>query len=184
MAESLPSSISAFSHRRRRSESIASFTYHPDEDDEALRSVDGRSDFGDLYTDEAADDDDDELSFLPGDEDARSYYSTRRRSSTISRHSVHTRLLRLDSTQSAKTGRLPPRVSQKTYLANEDLTVVVAGFKTRRSGHIIYVLLCVLTLGLGYLLLRWLPRWYIALVGQPCPLESCGWVVVEVCRLS
>jgi cation-transporting ATPase 13A2 len=56
---------------------------------------------------------------------------------------------------------------------------VVAGFKTSYLGFATYVAICVVTLGLGYLLLRWLPRWYVKLVGSPAPLRECDWVVIE-----
>jgi cation-transporting ATPase 13A2 len=32
---------------------------------------------------------------------------------------------------------------------------------------------------LAYLLLRWLPRWQVKLVGKPCPLRESQWVVLE-----
>jgi cation-transporting ATPase 13A2 len=41
------------------------------------------------------------------------------------------------------------------------------------------LLLCVGTGGLAYLLLRWMPRWYIALLGRSHSLRDCQWVVIE-----
>ena len=64
-------------------------------------------------------------------------------------------------------------------MANEDLTIAVAGFRTSRIGLAIYLCLCLSTCGLAYLLLRWLPRWHIGLLGRSCPLAECDWVVVE-----
>jgi hypothetical protein len=40
--------------------------------------------------------------------------------------------------------------------------------------------LCLLTFGLGYLVLRWLPRWQVKLIGTQCSLRDCSWVVIEV----
>jgi cation-transporting P-type ATPase 13A2 len=58
--------------------------------------------------------------------------------------------------------------------------MVIAGFSTRSSGYLIYLAICILTAGIGYLVFRWAPRWRISLVGTPAPLRKCSWVVVEV----
>ena len=70
--------------------------------------------------------------------------------------------------------------SQKIYLESEDLTIVLAGFKTSMIGNALYLTLCIMTAGLAYLTFRWLPRWRIRLTGTPTPLRGCTWVVVEV----
>lgn len=177
MAESLPTSLSAFSSRRRRADSMASFTYHQDDED-VLSTFDGQGDLEDFGV-EDDDGDIDGESLLAIDEDIPDYVS-RRRSSTLSRTSTRAHLLRHDSVPSVGSTRTTKRLSQKTYLVNEDLTMVVAGFETSRIGYAAYLTLCILTLGIGYLLFRWLPRWYIAVVGTPCPLGDCRWVVIEV----
>lgn len=64
-------------------------------------------------------------------------------------------------------------------MANEDLTIVVAGFSTGPIGYVSYILLCAITCGAAYLLFRWLPRWYVALIGRPTALRDCDWVVIE-----
>lgn len=64
-------------------------------------------------------------------------------------------------------------------MKNEDLTIAIAGFKTSRFGFVLYVLLSVLTCGLGYLLFRWMPKWYVTVVGRPSSLRHCDWVVIE-----
>lgn len=177
MAESLPTSLSAFSSRRRRADSMASFTYHQDDED-VLSTFDGQGDLEDFgFGDDDGDVDRDSL--LAVDEDIPDYVS-RRRSSTLSRTSTRAHLLRHDSVPSVGSTRTTKRLSQKTYLVNEDLTMVVAGFETSRIGYATYLTLCIFTLGIGYLLFRWLPRWYIAVVGTPCPLGDCRWVVIEV----
>jgi cation-transporting ATPase 13A3/4/5 len=66
------------------------------------------------------------------------------------------------------------------YIVTEDLTIVIAGFRTSSIGLLIYALVCVCTVGLGYLLLRWMPHWRVKLVGSPCTLRDCSWVVIEV----
>ncbi len=64
-------------------------------------------------------------------------------------------------------------------MANEDLTIAVAGFSTSYLGYTAYVLLCIVTCGIAYLLLRWLPRWYVAILARPTALRDCDWVVIE-----
>ncbi|KAI1754422.1 hypothetical protein F4782DRAFT_29552 [Xylaria castorea] len=184
VAESLPTSVSAFSHRRQRADSTASFTYY-DEEADALEAEQQ------YVEDGAVSFDIDDIPFEPGQEadeatdseiensSAQGYAMHRRRSSTQSRSSVHARLLRTDSTRTDSSGRVHGRISQKLHIVSEDLTIVIAGFRTGRVGYLIYILLCLLTLGLAYLLLRWLPRWQVKLIGEPCPLRECQWVVLE-----
>lgn len=70
--------------------------------------------------------------------------------------------------------------TQKIYVADEDLVIVVSGFRTRRKRLWMYNTLCVLSLGLVYLVLRWLPRWRLKLLAEPFPLTDAHWVVIEV----
>lgn len=184
----MPSSVSAFSHRRARADSTASFTYYedpeqlddeeePDEFDELNENFVRRSlsDLGDVEFGIEDEEDSADREYLATHDD----YMLRRCSSAHSRNSVHARLLRRDSTATATSARAEGRISQKIYMANEDLTLVVAGFRTKKTGFMIYITLCLLTAGLVFLLLRWLPRWYVGLVGRPCPLRTCDWVVIE-----
>jgi len=185
MAESLPTSVSAFSHRRQRADSTASYTFYNEEDNE-------REAEGPFIEDGAVSFDIDDIPFDLRDEvggvadnalengSIRDYAQQRRRSSTLSRFSASARLLRTDSTRTDMSGRPHGRISQKLRIVNEDLTIVIAGFRTSGIGYAAYVLLCLSTLGLAYLLLRWLPRWQVKLIGEPCPLRECQWVVLEV----
>ena len=70
--------------------------------------------------------------------------------------------------------------SQKMYIEAEDLTMVIAGFTTSSTGYLLYLLSCIFTAGIGYLVFRWAPRWQIRLIGVASPLRKCSWVVVEV----
>ncbi|KAI1647281.1 uncharacterized protein F4817DRAFT_338035 [Daldinia loculata] len=187
IAESLPTSLSAFSHRRQRADSTASFAYYNEEEDEAepgfMYGEDGAVpfDIDEMPLDFEDEEEEEESSSGVDLENGNSYddYAMRRRSSTQSRSSVHARLLRTDSGVTDASGRGYSRVSQKLHMVNEDLTIVIAGFRTSRPGYTTYVLLCVVTLGLAYLLLRWLPRWQVKLIGEPCPLHDSQWVVLE-----
>lgn len=103
----------------------------------------------------------------------------RRRSSAYSHHSVHSRLLRRESNMTETSAYGGGRFSQKIYMPNEDLMVVLAGFRTSAVGLAAYSLICLVTLGLGWLLFRWMPRWHVWLTGKKAPLREASWVVVE-----
>ncbi|KAK1240625.1 hypothetical protein MKX07_004653 [Trichoderma sp. CBMAI-0711] len=172
MAESLPSSVSAFSHRRSRADSTTSFLYYDDDEPSPDRDM---HDFAGAVID---DEDEDRLA----DDDSLAYnhdYVLHRCSSSLSRSSVHDHLLRRDSNVTTTSSHPFGRTSQKVYVENEDLTIAIAGFRTRTAGYIAYLVLCILSGGVAYLVFRWLPRLYISLLGQACPLRDCSWVVIE-----
>ena len=178
MAESVPTSVSSFAHRRGRADStatIASYTYYQEDEEENLPPSED---------DSAILDDESELQCEhdgAADLEAGDLDETGRTSSGYSRASVHDHLLRRDSGRTEGSNfEQGHRTSQKIYIVTEDLTIVVAGFRTSALGYAIYLTICVLTLGLGYLLLRWLPRWQVRLAGVPSPLRECSWVVIEV----
>lgn len=175
MGESVPTSVSSFAHRRGRADSTASFTYYQEDEEEPLPPS--------SEDDSAILDDESELNFEEEDSvDLENGELERRRTSSgHSRASVHDRLLRSDSARTdGSTLGHGHRMSQKIYIVTEDLTIVIAGFKTSTLGFAMYTTICVLTLGLGYLVLRWLPRWKVRLVGRGCALRNCNWVVIEV----
>jgi len=179
MAESVPTSNSSFAHRRNRADSTASFTYYQDEEEELEQVLPSSSE-----DDSAILDDDEDLHY---EEDSSvdlesGELAALRRSSSHSRASVHDRLLlRNDSTRTEGSFfERGHRTSQKIYVVTEDLTIVVAGFRTNHLRHALYLAICVLSLGTGFLLLRWLPRWRVRIIGTPSPLKSCSWVAIEV----
>ncbi|PHH51704.1 putative cation-transporting ATPase [Ceratocystis fimbriata CBS 114723] len=226
IAESLPSSVSAFSHRISRVPSNTSFTYFHDDQNDFSDDSD-HQDYGDDYpaieeNEEGHVDDDiyqnhphhtseqamlnrqdsrlHEDHFVPNDDQTdRSvsfdvdhrpsidYSASRRRSSTISRNSVHARLLRRDSTttngsvfgRQGGSGSSCGRRGQKIHMTNEDLTIFIAGFRSTRLRTAMYILLCIATGGLAFLLMRWLPTYKVKIIGTPAPLRECDWVVIE-----
>lgn len=68
---------------------------------------------------------------------------------------------------------------QRYYLAEEDIVIGIAGYSNCWWKVVVYYLICILTGGLGYLILRWLPRYRINLKGTQCPLGKADWVVIE-----
>lgn len=193
MSESVPTSVSAFSHRRREradsSASLTSFAYY-DEDQDSDQDQDQDLDEGAVAV---VDDDDieydgytaEEIEDMDRDLEAGRSISpspSRRSSSGSKSHrSVKRPLLRRHSSaSSAGSGSWKGRRSnQKIYIMTEDLTIVVAGFRNSTVGFIVYTMLCVGTLGLAWLLFRWLPRWQVALIGKNAPLKDADWVVIE-----
>lgn len=176
MSESVPTSVSSFAHRRGRADSTASFTYYQEDDDGSIPVSD---EYDEAILDdesEAQTEEDDSVDLEAGD-----LTEIRRSSTGASRTSVHDRLLRSDSARTEGSNfHRGGRTSQKVYIVTEDLTIVVAGFQNSNIGLALYTAICVFTFGLGYLLLRWLPRWQVRIVGTPCPLRECSWVVIEV----
>ena len=171
--------MTGFAHRQSRADSVASFTYFQEDDEspewsenQAVSDEDQeRTDFGEQPSEEIED-----------GLESSNRSSHRRKSSVSSKSTAEEPLLhRLDSTKTDASGfGQRARFSQKIYVVSEDLTVVVAGFTTNSLGMILYLTICTLTLGLGYLVLRWLPRWRVRLTGSPRPLRGCDWVAIEV----
>jgi cation-transporting ATPase 13A2 len=192
MSESVPTSVSAFSHRRQRAGSTASFTsfaYYDEEqeseeglDEDAIVELeDGEYDG---YTVEELEELDNGTSSNSASSPSPTPSYSRRKStsSSRSRKSVDRPLLRRHSSAgSAGSGTdwRGRRSNQKIYIMTEDLTIVVAGFKTSPIGFAVYVVLCTITFGLAWLLFRWLPRWQVAITGKSTPLKECDWVVIE-----
>src|SRR6266699_441117 len=126
MAESLPTSLSAFAHRRARADSSASFTYYQGEPEAPEGERPSQDDLYSSFEGDTGDEEDAELEREADEND----YALHRRSSTQSRASVRSRLLRRDSTTTDGGAFGAGRASQKIYMANEDLYIVLAGFRT------------------------------------------------------
>ncbi|PLB51778.1 hypothetical protein P170DRAFT_443914 [Aspergillus steynii IBT 23096] len=174
ISESIPSSIASFSYRRNHNNSTASFTYFQEDASFAEWPNEDALDIG------SDNDEDFRNGTHPGSMSVRSSFASKRTST--SRPSIEDPLLpqRPSSVNSYSSGRKAEnRLNQKVYIESEDLTVVIAGFSTAMTGLVLYYALCVLTVGLAYLLFRWFPRWRVRVVGRPVPLQSCQWVAVE-----
>lgn len=68
---------------------------------------------------------------------------------------------------------------QRFYIAEEDLVLGIAGYKTSRIRLYIYYFISIATFGLFYLLLRWLPKYKFSFYGEKVPLAKAEWVVAE-----
>lgn len=167
-ASSVPSSHSTFAHRGSR----ASFA----DEERATRffAEDFDSDAEDVLTEMDAE-----------EEEAHSILSSRASEASsvaaVSTPDVEFPLIRRKSTdRRSESISDKVRATQKLYLADEDMVVVMSGFRTRRSRLWVYRILNVLTLGMFYLLMRWMPRWRLKFIAEPMPLSEAHWVVVEV----
>ncbi|GFF47573.1 probable cation-transporting ATPase C1672.11c [Aspergillus lentulus] len=173
ISESIPSSVVSFAHRRGRKDSTISFTYFQEEDG-----------FIEWPREEVidAESESDELSMGEASEADESIISSRRsKRLSYSRPSAEDPLLPRRPSSTFYTGErtIDSRLTQKVHIVSEDLTIVIAGFSTSSTGLALYSLLCIFTLGFAYILLRWLPRWRVRLIGKPTPLRLCQWVAVE-----
>jgi cation-transporting P-type ATPase 13A2 len=175
-ASSVPTSVTNFAHRGSRS----SFT----EDDRALAlrffAAEFDSDAEDVLTE-----------IDPEEEDRHSILSSRASevssvaimsTSDIERGGDQFPLITRKTSDQRSEGSFSGRArsTQKIYLSDEDMVVVMSGFRTRRERLWIYRILCISTFGMMYLLLRWLPRWRLKFLAEPLPLSEAHWVVVEV----
>jgi cation-transporting P-type ATPase 13A2 len=173
MSESVPSSIASFAHRRPRHDSTVTFTYLTEDEDLAQDIEEAVEQDTDLEDDNLFDDRD-------GIESVASFGKRHRRSESHA-SAEHPLLDRHESAQSfLDRKKAGGRISQKIYIVTEDLTAVITGFCTSPWGFALYVFLCTISLGIGYLILHWIPKWRLRLIGAPAPLRDCRWVAIEV----
>lgn len=182
MSESVPTSVTGFAHRRPRADSIASFTYFQGDDESP-----------DWSEDQAVPDEEEESQQRrdldeESEQDLESGFRSPqpRKFSGFSDVSADGPLLyRHGSTRTDISAyERTTRTTQKLYIVEEDLTMVIAGFVTNRIGFALYLILCTCSGGLLYLLFHWMPSWRVKLIGSATPLRDCEWVVIEVRLLS
>jgi cation-transporting ATPase 13A3/4/5 len=68
---------------------------------------------------------------------------------------------------------------QVLHLAHDELQMCITGYKTHIGGILLYYALIVLSLGLLYLVFRWMPHWRVRLIGYRVLLEQAVWITVE-----
>ncbi|OKL61963.1 hypothetical protein UA08_02661 [Talaromyces atroroseus] len=127
MSESVPSSIASFAHRRSRHDSTVTFTYLTEDEDLGQDVEEALEQDTDLEDDNFLDDRD-------GAESIVSFGKRHRRSESHA-SAEHPLLDRHESAQSFLDRRKAGgRISQKIYIATEDLTAVITGFCTSPWG--------------------------------------------------
>ncbi|GAC97982.1 hypothetical protein PHSY_005570 [Pseudozyma hubeiensis SY62] len=71
------------------------------------------------------------------------------------------------------------RSRQQVYLTEEDTLIRFTGYKTLVGNQIIYSIVCCLTLGIVYLIGRWLPRFRLRYVCKEVEFEKAEFVMIE-----
>ncbi|KAK9330708.1 hypothetical protein V1520DRAFT_339783 [Lipomyces starkeyi] len=201
--DSVPSSISTFAHRQRsRSRSVSttrSFRFFDTAAVERAHEIDQQihgyqydddDEYGsDVFADHTSIRSTDEIHSLHTVNTNGSYRPHRGSFENIDPSKQFNRqdstdmplLDRSDSYEGLPTEprQTPDIVQQTVYLSEEDLILALAGYKSSTHRIFIFVLLCICTCGLAYLILRWLPRYRVYLMGRKAPLSKCDWVVLE-----
>ncbi|KAL9560358.1 hypothetical protein PS6_000297 [Mucor atramentarius] len=68
---------------------------------------------------------------------------------------------------------------QTLLLEEEDVQIHIQAYRFNRLNLFFYRVCSVLSLGIVWLVCRWVPKWYIAWIGVKVPLEKAEWVVFE-----
>ncbi|SPO29335.1 related to YPK9 - vacuolar protein with a possible role in sequestering heavy metals [Ustilago trichophora] len=68
---------------------------------------------------------------------------------------------------------------QQVYLTEEDTFIRFTGYRTLVANQIIYSVICFLTLGIVYLIGRWLPRFRLKWVCKEVDFENAEFIMVE-----
>lgn len=111
------------------------------------------------------------------DEDSRS--NAENNSVNMKKSSYHTEYLKPEYHDRFYPQHVPHLHFQRFYIAEEDLVVGIAGYKTSKFRMYSYIILCWLSLGMLYLVLRWTPRHKVNFYGIKTSLGKAEWVVVE-----
>uniref|UniRef100_V5EXE9 Cation-transporting ATPase n=1 Tax=Kalmanozyma brasiliensis (strain GHG001) TaxID=1365824 RepID=V5EXE9_KALBG len=68
---------------------------------------------------------------------------------------------------------------QQVYLMEEDTLIRFTGYKTLVGKQVIYTIVCCLTLGIVYLIGRWLPRFRLKYVCKETEFEKAEFIMIE-----
>lgn len=93
--------------------------------------------------------------------------------------STHAEFLKSSYHEKFYSDYIPQQYYQRFYIAEEDLVIGIGGYRTSKLGLFLYNILCITTLGLFYLLMRWLPYYKVRICGIRVPLAKAEWVVIE-----
>lgn len=75
------------------------------------------------------------------------------------------------------------RSKQRVYLEEEDVELIIIGYRYRQYRLYLYYLMSVLSFGIVFLLGRWMPQRFISFVAETCELSKAECVVVQVKKL-
>lgn len=74
---------------------------------------------------------------------------------------------------------VPQLFYQRFYISEEDLVIGIGGYRTSAIRLLLYNILCFMTFGIFYLLMRWMPYYKVKFYGVKVPLGKAEWVIVE-----
>ncbi|CAI2043977.1 hypothetical protein SEUBUCD646_0H03200 [Saccharomyces eubayanus] len=94
-------------------------------------------------------------------------------------HNQHSEYLKPDHHEKFYPQYVPNLHYQRFYIAEEDLVIGIAAYETSKFRNFIYNMCCLLSFGLVYLLVRWLPHLRVRYYGVKVPLAKAEWVVIE-----
>lgn len=94
-------------------------------------------------------------------------------------HNQHSEYLKPDHHEKFYPQYVPNLHYQRFYIAEEDLVIGIAAYETSKFRHFLFNLCCLLSFGLLYLLVRWLPHLKVRYYGVKVPLAKAEWVVIE-----
>jgi cation-transporting ATPase 13A2 len=69
---------------------------------------------------------------------------------------------------------------QTLLLEEEDVQINIMGYRYNRLNLFLYRICSVLSLGIVWLICRWVPKWYISWIGYKVPLKDAEWLVFKV----
>ncbi|KAJ8660316.1 hypothetical protein O0I10_003773 [Lichtheimia ornata] len=66
---------------------------------------------------------------------------------------------------------------RQTFMLDEEVQIIVEGYRNDGFHYMLYRLLCILSFGIVWLICRWMPQWWIAWVGRKTSLANAQWLV-------
>ncbi|CDO92419.1 unnamed protein product [Kluyveromyces dobzhanskii CBS 2104] len=113
------------------------------------------------------------------DENNDDYQSRAEEEQEQNKKSYHSEFLKPQYHSKFFPNNEPVLLYQRFYIAEEDLVVAMAGYRTSKFRLQCYYILCIITLGLAFLIFRWKPSMKVKLIGKKTPLGKAEWVVIE-----
>ena len=69
---------------------------------------------------------------------------------------------------------------RQILVLEEDFEISIQGYRYDTLQYLLYRVSCILSLGLVWLICRWVPKWWVAWVGESATLDKAQWLVFIV----
>ncbi|KAI8150400.1 ATPase [Fennellomyces sp. T-0311] len=76
-----------------------------------------------------------------------------------------------------RIGGMEKDPQRQVLLLEEDVEIAIEGYRYHPVGYTLYRFACFFSLGLVWLVCRWMPRWWVQWVGDKANLEDAQWLV-------